>query len=344
MRLHIITTIAALTLIFSVTAQDGQKIDQLAERMISALQKFDTTNYGQYRSMFISLKEVHGAVDEMNVPDEEKAEMHERMTADFIEEYTMREFDRLCAETQLSGIQWNKIVYEDFLYEVRRKRGLKEVRGDLYFQQGDKHYEIRVLAVLTGGEFKPVEVERFRESFELHGYPEGYESEAEMEAEELLRQMEEALEEAMAEEAAEEMDYESEEEMVNRMREMEELANEADNEEFEPIYAPDDAALEVSEKEPEFPGGSKALQGWIAKNIQYPEEAIMADISGSVFIRFVVEKDGYLSNFEILRSPHDSLSEEAVRLVRSMPRWVPGEEGGRPARVWYTLPLHFELE
>lgn len=361
MRLHIITTLAVITLVFGATAQDGKKIDQLTDHMINELKKFDTTDYKHYRSMFISLKEVHVAIDEMDVPDEEKVEMHNRMTADFIEEYTTEEFRRISRQTRNTGINWKNIVYEDFLYEVRRQRGLKEIKGDLYFQEGDKHYEIKIQAVLTDGEFKPVEIERFRESFDLHGTPEGYESEAEMEAEELVRQMEEALEEAMAEEAAEEVDYQEEQELINRMEEMESDENGDFHEMHEPIPPIDETKPngreEIEpvanyeerdihpnpEQQAEFPGGAAALQKFISKNIRYPEYAIEHEISGKVFIEFVVEKDGTLTNYAILKAPHEVLEEEAVRLIRAMPAWTPAKDGGYPVRSKMIVPLTFEM-
>lgn len=344
MRLHIITTIAVFTMVFGLAAQDGKKIDQLTDRMINELKKFDTTDYKQYRSMFISLKEVHVAIDEMDVPDEEKEEMHNRMTADFIEEYTTEEFRRISRQTRNTGINWKNIVYEDFLYEVRRRRGLKEIKGDLYFQEGDKHYEIKIQAVLTDGEFKPVEIERFRESFDLHGTPEGYESEAEMEAEELIRQMEEALEEAMAEEAAEEIDYEAEQELINRMEEMESDENGDFHEMPEPVANYEERDIHPNpEQQAEFPGGNAALQKFISKNIRYPEYAIEHEISGKVFIEFVVEKDGTLTNYAILKAPHEVLEEEAVRLIRAMPAWTPAKDGGYPVRSKMIVPLTFEM-
>lgn len=90
---------------------------------------------------------------------------------------------------------------------------------------------------------------------------------------------------------------------------------------------------------PHFPGGEKALTEFIQKNLRYPETD--TDVQGRVVIRFVVEKDGEISNIEILRSLASEFDKEAVRIIQLMPKWVPGKQNGKPARVYYTLPIRF---
>lgn len=95
---------------------------------------------------------------------------------------------------------------------------------------------------------------------------------------------------------------------------------------------------------PEFPGGEKAMMQWIAQNIQYPKEAIDAKIEGSVIVSFFVEKDGSISNAEVIKSVHESLDKEALRVVNAMPKWKPGMEKGEAVRVKYTVPVTFRLQ
>ena len=102
--------------------------------------------------------------------------------------------------------------------------------------------------------------------------------------------------------------------------------------------------LSTVEQQPQFPGGEEAMYRFIASNAHYPKEARENGIQGTVYLTFIVERDGSISNVRILRSPSDLLSEEASRVVKSMPRWKPGKAAGKNVRVQYTLPLHFQLQ
>lgn len=97
------------------------------------------------------------------------------------------------------------------------------------------------------------------------------------------------------------------------------------------------------EQQAEFPGGETAMLQFINKNLQYPKEAGSAGIQGRVLIDFVVEKDGSLTNFGVLRSPNESLSQEAIRVAQLMPKWKPGEMQGKIVRSRYVLPVQFHL-
>jgi len=92
---------------------------------------------------------------------------------------------------------------------------------------------------------------------------------------------------------------------------------------------------------PEFPGGRKNLMNYLAKNITYPEEALKAKIEGRVFVSFIVEKDGSITHIKILRGIGHGCDKEAVRVVKNMPRWIPGKEKGKPVRCIFNLPLKF---
>ena len=98
------------------------------------------------------------------------------------------------------------------------------------------------------------------------------------------------------------------------------------------------------EKQPEFPGGTDSMFAFIQRNIRYPEEAKRSGIEGRVFVTFVIEKDGQVSNAKILRDIGGGCGEEALRVVNSMPKWKPGTQRGNPVRVQFNLPIMFQLQ
>lgn len=100
--------------------------------------------------------------------------------------------------------------------------------------------------------------------------------------------------------------------------------------------------FQVVEDMPQFPGGS--VQKWIAKNVQYPMIAQENNIQGKVFVQFVIEKDGSVSDVKVARSVDPSLDKEAIRVVKAMPKWKPGKQRGKPVRVSYTVPINFQLQ
>lgn len=114
----------------------------------------------------------------------------------------------------------------------------------------------------------------------------------------------------------------------------EESEDDASSEEFEMIMA--------VEKMPEFPGGFSALSDYLAKNVKYPEKAREAGIQGRVFVSFFVEKDGSLDEVKVMRSLGGGCDEEAIRVVKAMPKWIPGEQRGKPVRVSFMLPIYFK--
>ncbi len=100
----------------------------------------------------------------------------------------------------------------------------------------------------------------------------------------------------------------------------------------------------VVESMPEFPGGMGALMTYLAKHIKYPPLAKESGIQGKVFINFVVEPDGSISNVKVLRGIGGGCDEEAVRVVKNMPKWKPGMQRGKPVRVSFNLPVKFTLQ
>ena len=100
--------------------------------------------------------------------------------------------------------------------------------------------------------------------------------------------------------------------------------------------------FQVVEDMPQFPGGS--VQKWISKNVKYPMIAQENNIQGKVFVQFVIEKDGSVSDVKVARSVDPSLDKEAIRVVKAMPKWKPGKQRGKPVRVSYTVPINFQLQ
>jgi len=101
--------------------------------------------------------------------------------------------------------------------------------------------------------------------------------------------------------------------------------------------------LEVAEEMPQFPGGEQALIDYLSKHIKYPPVAEENGIQGRVVLRFVVEKDGSISQVEVIKSVDPSLDKEAIRVTKSIPHWIPGKQNGQPVRVKFTLPVTFKL-
>ena len=104
-----------------------------------------------------------------------------------------------------------------------------------------------------------------------------------------------------------------------------------------------DSIYQIVDEMPQYPGGEKAMMEYVAKNVKYPQEAKDKDIAGRVFVGFVVEKDGSISNVKVLRGIGGGCDEEAVRVISSMPKWKPGIKDGKPVRVSYMMPLNFKL-
>ncbi len=99
----------------------------------------------------------------------------------------------------------------------------------------------------------------------------------------------------------------------------------------------------IVEAKPTYPGGVGAMMKFLRNNMQYPTKAKEEGIKGTVFVRFVVEKDGLVTDIDVSKSVHPLLDSEAKRVVRSMPTWTAGLQNGQPVATQYTLPVRFEL-
>ena len=104
-----------------------------------------------------------------------------------------------------------------------------------------------------------------------------------------------------------------------------------------------DMVFDVVEVMPQFPGGQIAMLQYLMKNIKYPEQAMKEGIQGRVAVSFIVEKDGSISDVKPVLSVHPLLNKEAVRVVKSMPKWSPGKQNGKPVRVRFNVPVMFKL-
>ena len=131
--------------------------------------------------------------------------------------------------------------------------------------------------------------------------------------------------------------------------------NTEDDKDVEVVIAPPvEAPVEEEEEEtifmvvesmPEFPGGQQALFKFLAENVKYPVIAQENGIQGRVICQFVVNKDGSIVDVQAVRSSGEaSLDKEAIRVIKSMPKWKPGKQRGKPVRVKYTVPVNFRLQ
>ena len=101
--------------------------------------------------------------------------------------------------------------------------------------------------------------------------------------------------------------------------------------------------FDVVEQMPSFPGGQAALMQWISSNMKYPTIAAENGVQGRVIVQFVVEKDGSITNVHVTKSVDPSLDKEAVRLAKSMPKWIPGKQNGESVFCAYTIPVTFKM-
>ena len=112
-----------------------------------------------------------------------------------------------------------------------------------------------------------------------------------------------------------------------------------------PDMTPDkNGVYQIVEEMPQYSGGEDALMDYVSKNVVYPSEAQEKGISGRVFVGFIVEKDGSVSDVKVLRGIGGGCDEEAVRVISGLPKWKPGKQEGKPVRVSYQMPINFKLQ
>lgn len=121
-------------------------------------------------------------------------------------------------------------------------------------------------------------------------------------------------------------------------------------EEYVPVAQEEEEAVEeqqiflVVEEMPSYPGGEQEMYRFISQNIEYPRMAKESGISGRVFVTFVVEKDGSVTDVQVLRGIGGGCDEEAIRVIKSMPKWKAGKQRGKAVRVQYRMPIKFTLQ
>jgi len=106
-----------------------------------------------------------------------------------------------------------------------------------------------------------------------------------------------------------------------------------------------DAEYAVSEldSQPEFPNGNDGLVKYLSENINYPKKALKKNIMGKVYVQFVIDKTGKVTDVVAVRGVDKSLDKEAVRVIKAMPSWKPGMKDGAPVKVKYTIPINFKF-
>lgn len=117
-----------------------------------------------------------------------------------------------------------------------------------------------------------------------------------------------------------------------------------DNTEVPIIVEDSSSVFQIVETMPEFPGGQDKMYDFITKNLNYPKLAKENGIQGKVFVSFVVEKDGRISNVKCIKDIGSGCGEECVRIIKKMPNWKPGTQGGKFVRVQFNLPFIFKLD
>ncbi|MCF8298966.1 MAG: energy transducer TonB [Saprospiraceae bacterium] len=105
-----------------------------------------------------------------------------------------------------------------------------------------------------------------------------------------------------------------------------------------------DTIIRIIEKPPSFPGGEEARVKFIIENVEYPDLAREKNIQGTVYVSFVVDTDGNVTDVEVLRGIGGGCDEEAVRVIKLMPKWKPGTQRGKAVRVQFNMPIKFTLQ
>ena len=287
----------------------------------------------------------------------------------------------MAKDVDLSSKEWTDIIFEgknkDFgAYELRRKSDSRHNRAMLFVIIG-------VILVLIGGYFWSMYSDYRREQRELQLQAEMEQMLAQMEADanepepEEVEEVPQAVEEPVAEEALPEeilntiKDTEiaiaADEEVTEDITSKDEVAESTAaagattfdqgtddlnvvrehkeeiivEEKHEPVK---EEIFTAVEQMPQFPGGEAELLKYIATHIKYPTMAAENNIQGRVVVKFVVKKDGQVGDVVVVRGKDPDLDKEAVRVVKTLPKFIPGKMNGQAVSVWYTLPINFKLQ
>lgn len=113
---------------------------------------------------------------------------------------------------------------------------------------------------------------------------------------------------------------------------------------YGPGYVDEDKVYDIVEDMPQFPGGFEKLKEFLKENVQYPKKLKGSGIQGRVIVSFVVEKDGKISKAKVVKSVDPALDKEALRVVKKMPKWIPGKQNGIHVNVKYVIPVIFRTD
>ena len=106
----------------------------------------------------------------------------------------------------------------------------------------------------------------------------------------------------------------------------------------------EDEPVIIVEEEPVFPGGPQELLRYVARNVNYPQDALENNIQGRVFVKFAVWSDGSIRRIEVTKSIFPSLDQEAMRVISTLPKWTPGRQNGKAVSVWFSMPVTFQIK
>ena len=121
------------------------------------------------------------------------------------------------------------------------------------------------------------------------------------------------------------------------------LCYSAQAQQLDPGSSPNRVIYATTEQQPEFPGGLPKLKAYIQQNLHYPTAAQKAMKEGTVFVNFIVNEQGALEDVQVRMPVHSDLDAEALRLIKTMPNWIPGKVAGKPVACRYNLPIKFAL-
>jgi periplasmic protein TonB len=132
-------------------------------------------------------------------------------------------------------------------------------------------------------------------------------------------------------------------EIIEKIKDGDVPVEEITTENPEQVIVPETKPFISVEEMPEFPGGNSALLKFISENINYPSDAQINNIQGKVILKFVVNADGTVDQIEVIRGIDPSLDNEAIRVIKLLPRFRPGKQSGQPVPVWFSLPVLFRI-
>ena len=282
----------------------------------------------------------------------------------------------MAKDVDLSSSEWIDLIFEgknkDFgAYELRKASAKRHNRAMLVILI--VLLVVAVLGLLANTVLQPAEA-RPEDQIEQTIIDYSADEQEQEEEEEVQERVEEQQPEALPEEIlntvkATELQITKDEEVVEEIKSQDEL-KETDTavgttdfdkgtddlnvvrehkeeiivEEKKPEPVDDDKVFEVVEQKPQFPGGEVALLKWVSDHIRYPAMAQENNIQGRVVVQFVVTKTGDIGEVKVVRGKDPDLDKEAMRVVKSLPKFVPGKMNGHSVNVWYTLPIQFKLQ